>query len=423
MKIQVPQTWGEFSGWLCSVFLIGIGFHSALPFTPFPPWVFFIFLCGPIVAVHIFFSSHPFIAPRSSFFMYCLLLATLTLGIWRFDLTIPRAGRYISSWQTARWILGKPSPPHIPILLQWREELTSRIRASLPLNEAALVSGMLYGDQAFTPEIKDVFRRAGLMHLVAVSGSNMTIVVTVLSAILIGMGLHRRHSFIGLTVGIAGFALFTGLSASVLRAAIMGWLVLCSRECGRVPRTRRLLLVAATTLTIVNPTLLVFDAGFALSFLATIGILEWTPIISAHLGPIPERFGFRESLATTLGAMLMTIPYLAWAFGQLSLVGVLTNLLALPLVSWIMAFGAITAAWGGLPGAAIISAPALGAARLILGIAHIADHVPWLVYRIMPSNVVFMITAYLLLWKLHRVVHQHDGLSTDDQENEEFVSV
>lgn len=417
MDIRIPHVWGELSGWACCAFLIGVGAHSALPFTPFPQWIFFTFLCGPIItAITVPMTSMHWVRPVS------LLIIACTIGVWRFDLTIPPSGRHVSSWQTARWVLGKPSPPHIVPLIRLRDDLTARIHAALPPNEASLVSGMLYGDQAFTPEIKDVFRRAGLMHLVAVSGSNMTIVVTVLSAILVGMGLRRRYSFIGLTCGIAGFAIFTGLSASVLRAAIMGWLVLVARELGRQPRTRRLLLIAATALTLVNPTLLVFDAGFALSFLATIGIIEWTPLIFAHLHSIPDQFGLRESLATTLGAMLMTIPYLAWAFGQLSLVGVLTNLLALPLVAWIMAFGALAAAWGGLPGAVIVSAPALGAARLVLWIAHIADVLPWLVYRVIPTNIFFVLSAYFLLWRLHCALIQRDELSTQGDGIEPVVS-
>lgn len=293
-------------------------------------------------------------------------------------------------------------------LSRWRHALTNRIHRVLPRAEAELVAGILYGDQSLDEELRSDVQRAGLMHLVAVSGSNVTIVVVVLSAIVLSFGFSRQQSFVVTSVSLAVFVAFVGASASVTRAAFMGWLILLARELGRRASPSHLLLVTAVVLSVLNPWILCFDAGFALSFLAMWGLLSWTPYFEERLKFLPSFIGIRESAATTLGATLMTTPYVAWAFGRMTLAGLFTNILALPLVPWTMLWGAVAAAWGMLPFSWLVSLPARGSAHLIIEIARLSRRAPWLDMRINGLDVWFLIAMYALIWWLWRVLQNRE---------------
>ncbi|MDD2786243.1 MAG: ComEC/Rec2 family competence protein [Patescibacteria group bacterium] len=272
-----------------------------------------------------------------------------------------------------------------------------RIKSILPGDEGALIAGMLYGERGMSQQSNNLFRNAGLTHLIAVSGSNITIVASIVFAILLGIGLWRRQAFWVTTVTLLAYVTFTGFSASVARAAVMGWLVLFARYIGRRPKTWHVLLVSAFALCLLDPWMLAFDAGFALSFLATIGLMSWSPIFSRLLKFLPEIGGLREAAATTISATLMTTPYMAFAFEKISLAGLVTNLIAVPLVPWAMLFGAISAAWGQLYGWQFVTLPALGVAKLIFWSAHLSDYVPWLLMEIQRMNFVLLVATYFLL--------------------------
>lgn len=285
-------------------------------------------------------------------------------------------------------------------LADLRDAATARIHSVLPPSEAALLAGILYGDQDFASEQRDLYQRAGLMHLVAVSGSNVTIVVSILLVLFCRLGLHRRQAFWLTSLGLAVFVGFVGFSASVLRAAFMGFLILVARQVGRLATTSRLLLIAAIVLCLFNPWALAFDAGFALSFLATWGILSWTPLFTKRLKFLPNTLGLREIMATTCGATLMTAPYLAWAFDRQSLFGLIANLLALPLIPWTMLWGLLVVVAAKTPVSWFASLPAWGLLKTINLIAGLADHFSWLDLRFQSYSFYFMAATYLCLWQL-----------------------
>ncbi len=286
----------------------------------------------------------------------------------------------------------------------WRQALTARINSTMGRDEAALTAGVLYGEQALSAERLANFRSAGLMHIIAVSGSNVTIVVSVIMVVILSLGVDRKRAFWFVTIGIIAFVIFVGFSASVLRAALMGWLVILARACGRLPSVWRLLLVAACALNFFNPWLLGFDAGFALSFLATLGLMVWSPLLEKRLRWMPKIFGLRESTAVTLGATVMTLPYLAWAFGQMTLLGVITNAVVLPLVPWLMLFGAMTASYGNSPGYMFMAAPAQGLAWLIIKISDYSRLLPWLDMKVENLDFYLMAATYLCLFQMARLL-------------------
>ncbi len=400
MSIYLPRTIGTLAGWMMVAFVIGVAVHSTrvYPWLSVGQWtVIFIVLAVGFVfcAGHVSRDRRVRNDRREGEWIFVVMFAILlafSLGVARCDL---------SSFPRLRFINGRGSLQAIvstsPNMLErWRMLLTARIASALPRDEAALVTGILYGEKQLSKEQHDLFRSAGLLHIVAVSGSNVTIVVQVLALLVAHIGLRRRYNFVLTSIVLLLFCGFVGFSPSVTRAALMGWLVLVAREVGRISQPFRLLLVSAVILLIINPWQLVYDAGFALSFLAMWGLLSWTPLIESGLKWLPNWLETRTTLSMTLGATLMTVPYVAWSFGRLSLAGIFTNVFVLPLVSFIMMWGTITAAWGNGIGSLFINAPTLGLAKLIEGIAGLTRYTPWLEWSTKGMSSWSMIMIYVL---------------------------
>ncbi|MFH1077957.1 MAG: ComEC/Rec2 family competence protein [Patescibacteria group bacterium] len=401
MGFRFPRTVGAVSGWMMMAFILAIGLHSAWRFMRFPSWMWTAaFLALAVVA---YVSS----SRQKTTFVATLILLSFVLGWWRVEAFPAPSFRRIGDHEIVVKTKDDSS-----ILARWRAVVTARIESAMPQAQATLISGILYGDQDLSKEQREAFVTSGLMHIVAVSGSNVTIVVQVISFCLLGIGLRRRHAFIGTSVTLILFVGFVGGAASVMRAAFMGWLLLLAREVGRIASSFRLLLVAATILLLIDPWQLFFSASFALSFLAMWGILAWPPIFEQRLTVLPERFGIRQTMAMTLGATIMTAPYLAWSFGRLTLLGLFSNVLALPLIPFAMGAGTFAAIWGPLPGSVFVSAPAVGLAQSIQAIANLASYAPWLDLRVEGMDLSTCLATYALLVYLWRQWSGKTDLST-----------
>lgn len=295
-------------------------------------------------------------------------------------------------------ILAQPNPLDFRYdFYNWRASLTGRIQSEIPGDDGILIAGVLYGERGMSAQNEELFRRAGLTHIIAVSGSNMTLIVSIVFAVFLGLGLWRRQAFQITCVSIIAFTFFVGLSASVLRAAIMGILVLTARHLGRITKPGHLLMAAATILCIYNPWMFVYDAGFALSFLASIGLIYGSSVLIEKLSYIPEFFGLREAAATTLAASIMTIPYIALVFERLSLAGLFTNLAAVPLVPWLMLLGAASALTSGTLIAPLFALPAAGVSKIIFSVSGLVNIFPWLDIHINGMNLVFCLGTYAFI--------------------------
>jgi competence protein ComEC len=289
---------------------------------------------------------------------------------------------------------------------QWRQELTRRAQQVFPADEAALLTGILYGERGLSKDAKDDFRRAGLLHIIAVSGSNVTIVAVVVMSFLLGFGLSRRFAFAVFSFALIAFVLFVQPSASVVRAAIMGWLIELAPVVGRIPRTSRLLLISAAAFTLWKPWSLLFDAGFALSFLAMWGLLTWSRWLGERSRKIIRYESLREIVSSTIGATLMTVPYTIWAFGQASLYALVTSLLVLPLIPWVMAGGLIALI---LP-FSFSSLPARGGLQFILLIARLPDAIGFGFWMNLSTSFGEMIGWYALIFMIWRLANKKKRL-------------
>lgn len=295
-----------------------------------------------------------------------------------------------------------------PWLLKWRDWFSGRIRQRFAADQAELLIGMLYGSPSFSAEELDIFRRAGLMHLVAVSGSNISIVVTAVFFVLLRFGARRRSAFWATSFFVLTYCCFVGFSASVVRAALMSWLILFGRDRGRLVHGFVLLLVSASCMNLWNPWQLAFDPGFILSFLALIGLMGLATPLQRCLSFLPKRFGLREIIAMTFAATTFTAPYLAYAFGQWSFAGLLTNIFAVPLVPWVMASGACASVVDDVLVGKTCRLAASGFLDAIHWVALQSTKVP-LLSGVIHFSFSLMVMTYVLLgifvWRLRKTIH------------------
>jgi len=216
------------------------------------------------------------------------------------------------------------------------------INKSVSEPNASFINGILLGERSAIPQtLRDAFQRTGMVHILAISGYNVTIVVSLIYVLLL-LFLRRSRAFWFAVFGIFVFTILTGASASVVRAAIMGCLVLLAHKEGRMYSSSRALAATAAVMIILNPLVIQEDIGFLLSFAATLGMLYLVPILSKHVRRTPEFYGAKEAAVTTTSAQIMVLPLLLFFFGSVSPLSIIVNILVLPLVPLAMLTGFIT---------------------------------------------------------------------------------
>ncbi|MFA6552817.1 MAG: ComEC/Rec2 family competence protein [Patescibacteria group bacterium] len=225
-------------------------------------------------------------------------------------------------------------------LLGIKNRFIRAMQEILPEPFSSLLGGILLGAKKAMPvSLMDGFNRTGITHIVALSGFNITIIAVALSALTQRISLPRRMSFFVSCAAIALFVVMTGAQASAVRAGVMGGLVLLGRGLGRLSRITNVLLLAATAMVLINPLVLMFDSGFQLSFLATLGLLYLSPIFEKWFKhPILPGW-LSSTLAATLSAIFFTAPLIAYQFGRLSVVAPIVNMLVVPVISLTMGIG------------------------------------------------------------------------------------
>ena len=202
----------------------------------------------------------------------------------------------------------------------------------IPEPQAGLSQGLLLGvKRALGDDLEEVFRETGIIHIVVLSGYNVMIVVTFVMYVLGRLFGRRLSTAFGL-ISIALFAILVGLSATVLRASIMAGLLLIVGLTGRIYFVLRGLMLAGVVMLLFNPYLLVFDTGFQLSFVATLGLILAAPFVTERLSAVPTWLGAREFLTATLVTQIFVLPLLLYQIGEFSVVAVIVNVLVLPMV-------------------------------------------------------------------------------------------
>lgn len=206
-----------------------------------------------------------------------------------------------------------------------RRRLQLIIQQALPEPHASLLAGMVLGiKRSLPPDLEVNLIRTGLLHIVVVSGFNVSLVATSLRALLGFFG--RRVGLFLALLGITLFTLLTGAEPPVVRAAIMGSVLLLGHYWGRPRDTLYLLLLTVGLMLLINP-LYLESLSFQLSALATLGIITIEPIFRRRFPG--EWFGLAEGFWGSLSAQIMVWPLIAYHFGRISLLSPLVNALVL----------------------------------------------------------------------------------------------
>lgn len=215
-------------------------------------------------------------------------------------------------------------------------------REALPSDQAAMLPGLVLGDTSMVSAATTAqFRAAGLTHLTAVSGANVTIVcgTALLTAVLVG-----PRAAVGLAaLTLTAFVVVVQPTASVLRAAVMGAVALLAVLTARRRQAIPALAATVLMLLIAAPQLAV-EAGFALSVCATAALVVIAPVWSRRLTARGWPKPLADAVSIAVAAQLVTAPLIAGISGSLSLVSVAANLAVAPMVAPITVLGTAAAA-------------------------------------------------------------------------------
>ncbi|MEH2117403.1 ComEC/Rec2 family competence protein [Nostoc sp.] len=223
---------------------------------------------------------------------------------------------------------------------QIRERIVRSQVRWLGIPEGPLVSAMVLGSKAvdLPYDIRDLFVQAGLAHALAASGFQTSLILSVILQLT-----KRTKKATQFTLGFLALIIFlslTGFQPAVLRAVIMGFAALIGLLLKRKVKQLGSLLLAATLLLVFNP-LWIWDLGFQLSFLATLGLVVTVPALVNRLAWLPPASAVL--IAVPLAATLWTLPIQLFVFGVVPSYSLLLNVVSTPLISIISIGGIISA--------------------------------------------------------------------------------
>ena len=298
-------------------------------------------------------------------------------------LVTPRRGELLAAVALVRGpptVLGRPSTAQ-----RVAGTIRARLREAmngLPGDQRAVLPGLVDGDTSLLdPDLADAFEKAGLTHLMAVSGENLSLILGAVLALGRLAGLGRRAGPLLAGAAVIGFVIVARPSPSVLRAAMMGAVALVAIVSGRERQGIPTLCAATVVLVLIDPEL-VRSYGFALSALATAGILVLVPAWRGRLSRRMPR-SLAEALAVSAAAHVACAPVLALLGAGISLVAIPANLLAAPAVAPATLLGVFAAvvALASVPLAHVIVVPAGLAVGWIAGVARFGAQMPYAVIR------------------------------------------
>jgi competence protein ComEC len=271
--------------------------------------------------------------------------------------------------------------------------------ATLPEPEAGLADGINIGEKrSIGPALSADFQKVSLMQMVVLSGYNITVVANFAARLLAWTSRYVQFGA-GIFVVIF-FILISGGASSAVRAGIMAALAMYARISNRTFNALRALAVAAFLMTMWNPFTLAFDPGFQLSALAMLGLALFTPIFSAQLTWITERFALREIVASTAATQIAVLPMLLYQSGQLSILAIPANILTMCVVPLTMLASCIAAVGGMFFGTIATPVAFLAYALLayIIAVAHFLASLPFAAVSIGAFNAWWMFGAYAVLF-------------------------
>ncbi|MFH1415959.1 MAG: ComEC/Rec2 family competence protein [Elusimicrobiota bacterium] len=271
-----------------------------------------------------------------------------------------------------------------------RNYMRETIYRHIPEKEAGILSGILTGNPGSVSEnALEKFRRSGVMHLLAVSGLHVALILYAIFFPLAALGFRKDRAFFVSLVIMYLYVCVTGARPSAMRASVMLTMLVAGDMLGGRGNVYNSLCIAAVIILGAEPGLL-FTAGFGLSFLAVFGIIYLAPQMYKYLG---------RPLAVSVSAVLAILPVLVWDFNYIPFLSPLTNLIVVPLTGIAVTVGMLMLVFSGLSGflGDIYGISAYYIIRVIELITGFAAGCPMVGMDVARPSVISVIIYYLLL--------------------------
>jgi len=224
--------------------------------------------------------------------------------------------------------------------LSVRDKINEITKQTLSPPYNYLLIGMLLGEKSFIPPyLKEIFTEAGIMHILAVSGLHVGIIAMALLALFGILRLPKKLKLFSLILILIMYASITGFRPSVLRATIMFVLLIGGKLINRSRNLNISLFFAAFLILLSNP-LILYDAGFLLSFIVTFFIINLTPILQGLFSKIVV--WIRNPLAVSTAAWIGIFPLSAYFFSKVSIIAIVSNIFIIPLTGIAVILGFTT---------------------------------------------------------------------------------
>lgn len=286
-----------------------------------------------------------------------------------------------------------------------KEKFISVLNNAMPEPNSGFMAGVTIGARKSMPkDLLDDFKKTGIIHVVVLSGYNITLVADFIM---------RAFSFLpqalGINLGAIGIILFTlmaGASAATVRASIMALLVILARATGRIYAITWALFLTGFFMVLQNPKILRFDAGFQLSFLATLALIYLAPHFDKKLHFITNKWKIREIVSASIATQAFVLPLLLYKTGIFSVVALPVNLLILIFMPVTMLLGFVTAGAGMIWGVLAVPLGWLGYAltQYELFVVKIFANLPFASFNIKNFPLWLMLGIYAVYaWWIYKI--------------------
>ena len=275
----------------------------------------------------------------------------------------------------------------------WKTEMMERCEKLYPATEAGILEAMLFGEKGeLSGDIKELYQAAGISHVLVISGLHISLLALAVAGILRRLG-FPMPVWVILSVGVlAGYGILIGQPTTAVRALLMFFVLQGARLLGRSYDLLSALAFAGILMLLDNPDL-ILDGGCRLSFCAVIGVGWYVSEKNKIFRSIGEKEKRKNrgkgGKGSSAGAILeniragwylwlFTLPVMLDTFYQVSVVGILWNLVAIPLLPVIIAsggLGVVLAGWNIFLGS-LAGSPAYGMLQLYQEIGNISEKLP-----------------------------------------------
>ncbi len=307
------------------------------------------------------------------------------------------------------------------ILGRWKENLILRIERYVSVPESALATGMLFGDSSLSKELIQTFRTAGLSHIIVLSGFNIAVVISFILFVFIFLPLFVRITLASVSVIL--FVMMVGGEASVIRATLMAFITLLATLLGRQYVAKQALIISLFLIVMYEPYALLHDVSLHLSFLATAGIVYFAEPIGNIFKNISTR-ALKELCITTLSAYVVTLPYIMYTFGTVSVYALIANVIVLPLVPLAMLLSCIVVVMSYISGviSSVFGIADMLVISFMLHVAEVIERLPFSTFTLTISFLemclVYVSLFFFMIYFVHKIKNEtkstyEDGVLTD----------